>query len=80
MDGFHGAALYRGGRISCTRTVAESARATAAAHAAAARRWRAELRRSVQLLMRTLRQQPEGRPLSEALDFNSHYGGSEEEA
>lgn len=52
----------------------------AVAHAAAARRWRAELRRSVQLLMRTLRQQPEGRPLSEALDFNSHYGGSEEEA
>lgn len=46
-----------------------------AAHMAAARRWRKELRRSIQLLTDTLDKQPESRALSEALNFNYFYDG-----
>jgi hypothetical protein len=44
-----------------------------AAHAAAARRWRTELRRSIQLLTATLDKQPASRALGEALNFNHFY-------
>jgi hypothetical protein len=44
-----------------------------AAHAAAARRWRTELRRSIKLLTATLDTQPASRALGEALNFNHFY-------
>lgn len=46
-----------------------------AAHEAAARRWRTELRRSIQLLTATLDKQPASRALGEALNFNHFYDG-----